>query len=72
MILRVQTQGWAWPSANGHAKMHYYRDGRSLCGRWTQALVEPNDGRLQWLWIEQHPAETCRECRTQAPWSERP
>lgn len=32
-------EGWAFPSYHGNAKMHYYRDGRSLCGVWDGAYT---------------------------------
>lgn len=29
---RAAREGWGWPGAAG--KAHYFRDSRSLCGRW--------------------------------------
>lgn len=47
-------EGWAYPSSNGSA--HYFREGRSLCGRYR---IEPGEriaGRLDYT------EDGCRTC----------
>lgn len=37
------SEGWLFPSHRERSRSHYFREGRSLCGRWEigGAFVEP-------------------------------
>ncbi len=34
--------GWAYPSSYGNSNLHFFRLGRSLCGKWTEAETRPD------------------------------
>lgn len=42
MSVRPDVDGWAYATSNGKGKIHYYRNGRTLCGRYTRALTQPS------------------------------
>jgi hypothetical protein len=33
--------GWAYPNDRGNANLHFFRNGRSLCGKWTTVTAIP-------------------------------
>lgn len=50
----AQIEGWAWPVAS--RKVHYFRNGRSLCCKWGfGGMVQSNQGN------ERCP-DDCAEC----------
>lgn len=51
-----EEEGWYWPSNSG--KAHYYRDNRSLCGKWAVLVIpdlQPDEGQS---------VDDCKSCRT--------
>jgi hypothetical protein len=64
-------EGWAWPMLA--KKAHYFRDGRSICGRWLFAgdptqnqnmSRSPDDCAACWKLLDKHPPSGGEERKT--------
>ncbi len=63
----MRTEGWGSLVNDTSGNAHYFRDGRSLCGRWL-AIGSPRWETNQWRGPEPKRGRgTCKACWRKAP-----